>query len=102
MNMLVIHQTRTLNHMFILKSKEQLSKAIERAKARHTSVKFVRFGEYMVRGAAGNFYTVRCERRGGLKVVDCSCVAGTFGTPCAHSAAALALHIGLAAQRAAA
>ena len=85
--------------MFILKSKEQISKAIERAKARHTAVKFVRFGTYLVRGAAGNFYTVRCERRGNLKVVDCTCTAGSFGSPCFHAASALSLHVGLAAQR---
>ena len=86
--------------MFILKSKAQLQKAIERAKANHTAVKFVRFGEYMVRGAAGNFYTVKCERRGSVKVVDCDCVAGTFGSPCYHAASALSLHVGLAAKRA--
>ena len=40
------------------------------------------FGEYLITGNAGNYYTVRCERRGSLKVVDCNCVAGTFGTPC--------------------
>lgn len=86
--------------MFVLQSKEQMAKAVERAKEHHTFVKFVRFGEYMVRGAGGNFYTVRCERRGGLKVVDCSCVAGSFGSECYHAAAALSLHVGLAAQRA--
>lgn len=86
--------------MFILKSKAQITKAIERAKANHTLVKFVAFGVYAVRGSAGNFYTVKCERRNGFKVVDCSCVAGDFGTPCFHATAALSLHVGLAAQRA--
>jgi len=86
--------------MFILKSKEQIIQAVERAKANHTLVKFVRFGEYMVKGAAGNFYTVRCERRGGVKVVDCTCTAGIFGSPCYHAASALSLHVGLAARRA--
>ena len=85
--------------MFILKSKEQIQKAIERAKANHALVKFVRFGEYLVKGSAGNFYTVRCERRGSMKVVDCNCVAGTFGSECYHAASALSLHIGLAARR---
>jgi hypothetical protein len=85
--------------MFILTSEEQIEKAIERAKANHTFVKFVRFGEYMVRGSAGNFYTVKCERRGALKVVDCTCTAGTFGSPCFHAASALSLHVGLATQR---
>jgi hypothetical protein len=86
--------------MFILKSKAQIAKAIERAKANHTFVKFVRFGEYMVRGAAGNFYTVKCEKRDGLKVIDCSCTAGSFGSVCYHATSALSLHIGLASQRA--
>ncbi len=35
--------------MFVLKSKEQIAKAIETAR-RHTSVKFVGFGDYKVRG----------------------------------------------------
>ena len=86
--------------MFILRSKQQIAKAIERAKANHTFVKFVSFGHYMVKGSAGNFYTVKCEKRDGLKVVDCSCVAGMYGTACFHATAALSLHIGLAAQRA--
>lgn len=86
--------------MFILKSKEQIAKAIERARANRTFVRVRRFGEYLVRGSAGNFYTVRCGRQDGQKIVDCECVAGRFGTPCYHAASAIALHIGLAAQRA--
>jgi hypothetical protein len=85
--------------MFILKNQEQLSKAIERAKAHHPQVKFVRFGEYLVRGTAGNFYRVLCLRLRGEKAVSCECPAGTFGDECFHSAAALSLHVGLAAQR---
>ena len=85
--------------MFILKSKEQIQKAIERARARHTHVSFRNFGEYVVRGTARD-YTVQSERRNGDKVVDCECVAGQFGTPCYHAASALSLHVGLAAQRA--
>ena len=89
--------------MFILKSKQQLQKAIERAKANHTAVKFQKFGVYLVKGSAGNFYTVRCERRGnGERAVDCSCVAGQYGTVCYPSAAAISLHIGLVRMRAAA
>ncbi len=34
--------------MFILKSKEQLTKAIENAKALHPKVKMIEFGEYEV------------------------------------------------------
>jgi hypothetical protein len=97
--MSVINPKTETKSMFTLRSKAQLAKAIERAKAYHTLVKFVGFGVYLVKGSAGNFYTVRCEKRDGLKIVDCSCVAGQFGGECYHAAAALSLHIGLAAQR---
>lgn len=85
--------------MIELKSREQMAKAIERAKARHPRVTVKKFGEYQVTGSAGNLYTVRCERRGGVKVVDCECVAGQFGTPCFHALAAASVHIGLASMR---
>jgi hypothetical protein len=85
--------------MFILKSKEQIAKAIGRAKARRPRVSFRGFGCYVVTGAVRD-YVVTCERRNGLKVVDCECVAGQFGDVCLHAAAALSLHVGLAAQRA--
>ncbi len=51
--------------MFILKSKEQLTKAIENAKALHPKVKMVEFGEYEVSGSKGNTYTVLCYRANG-------------------------------------
>lgn len=78
--------------MFILSSKETIQKAIERVKAVHPVVRVKAFGEYLVTGSAGNNYTVRCERRNGLKIVDCNCVAGTYGTPCFHAAAAIGLY----------
>jgi hypothetical protein len=88
--------------MIELKCKKWLAKAIERAKARHPRVTVKKFGVYLVTGSAGNLYTVRCERRGGVKVVDCECVAGQFGTPCFHAMAAASVHIGLASMRKAA
>ena len=84
--------------MFILQSQETIEKAIKRAKAVHPRVHVKVYGEYEVSGSAGNFYTVKCERRNGLKMVDCTCVAGTFGTPCFHAAAAVAQHMHLAAS----
>jgi len=83
--------------MFILKSIETIKKQIERAKAIHPKVHVKTFGEYEVTGSAGNYYTVKCEKRNGLRVVDCSCVAGTFGTPCFQAAAAIARHSYIAA-----
>jgi hypothetical protein len=79
--------------MFILKDIQTIEKAIERAKAVHPKVTAKTFGSYEVTGSAGNRYMVRCERRNGLRVVDCNCVAGTFGTPCFHAAVAVAQHI---------
>ncbi len=83
--------------MFILKDKETIQKAIERAQAVHPKVSVKAFGEYLVTGSAGALYTVRCERRGSLKIADCDCVAGSFGTPCFHAAVAIAQHMHMAA-----
>lgn len=88
--------------MIELKCREQMAKAIERAKARHPRVTVKKFGEYQVTGSAGNLYTVRCEKRGTVKVIDCECVAGKFGTPCFHAMAAASVHIGIASMRKAA
>ena len=82
--------------MFILKSKQQLTRAIENAKALHPKVRMVEFGEYEVSGSKGNTYTVLCYRAGDNKIVDCNCPSRV---PCKHSAAALALHVHVAARR---
>ena len=84
--------------MFILKDKATIEKAIERAKEVHPKVHVKTFGEYEVTGSRGNQYTVKCERKGSLKTVDCDCVAGQYGTPCFHAAVAIAQHSYLAAQ----
>jgi uncharacterized Zn finger protein len=55
----------------------------------------IEFGEYEVSGSKGNNYTVLCYRAAGEKIVDCNCPARV---PCKHSAAALSLHVALAAQ----
>ena len=82
--------------MFILKSKQQLTKAIENARILHPKVHTVEFGEYEVSGSKGNTYTVLCYRANGEKIVDCNCPSRV---PCKHSAAALALHVHVAARR---
>ncbi len=82
--------------MFILRNAEQISKAVENAKQLHPKVKMVEFGEYAVTGSKGNTYTVLCYRVGDEKIVDCNCPARV---PCKHAAAALSLHIALAARR---
>lgn len=85
--------------MFTLRNRAQISKAIDRAKARRPRVSFKGFGRYTVTGVARD-YNVTCERRDGARLVSCECPAGQFGSPCYHAAAALSLHVGLAAQRA--
>ncbi len=82
--------------MFILRNKQQLAKAIDNAKALHPKVRMIEFGEYQVTGSKGNTYTVLCYRAGGEKIVDCNCPSRV---PCKHSAAALALHVHVAARR---
>jgi hypothetical protein len=81
--------------MFTLSGRQQMKKAIETAKQHHPKVKVLALGTYLVRGSAGNFYTVSMKREGAHKAIDCGCVAGQFGTPCYHAAAALGVHMGL-------
>jgi len=86
--------------MFILKDKNQLEKAIQRAKEIRPKVHFVKFGRYQVSGSKGGFYTVQCRKDDrGVKAVECTCKAGDRNIPCFHAAAALSLHIGLARLR---
>ena len=86
--------------MFILKSKEQITTAINNAKALHPKVRVIEFGEYQVTGSKGNTYTVLCYRAAGERVVACNCLTRD-GVACKHAAAALGLHVQLAATRAA-
>jgi hypothetical protein len=90
--------------MFVLKGIDQLEKAIIKAKKIRTTVKFIEFGVYSVKGTQGNFYTVECKKVGNEKQVICNCKAGQSGKPlvCYHSVAALSLHVGLCRQRKAA
>ncbi len=91
--------------MFILESKDQLEKAIIKAKRTRAKVKFISFGVYAVSGSKGNFYTVECKRgMRGEKIVSCDCKAGQSAKPliCYHAVSALSLHVGLARQRQAA
>jgi hypothetical protein len=86
--------------MFILKGTDQLQSAIIKAKKVRPRVEYDHFGRYRVSGSKGGFYTVICKRSdNGLKTVICTCKASERGLVCYHSAAALALHTGLAKQR---
>lgn len=87
--------------MFILKAKEQLDKAIAKARKLRPKVKFDHFGRYRVSGSRGGYYTVLCRKsENNYKTVACTCKGAEKGLVCYHAAAALSLHIGLARQRA--
>jgi hypothetical protein len=88
--------------MYILTGKEQLEKAILRAKKIKPLVRMIRFGIYSVRSSDGqSFYTVRLSRNSsGEKVVDCDCRAGQKNLVCFHSVSSLELHGTLAKRRA--
>lgn len=86
--------------MFILKNKEQLERAIEKAKKMRPSVKFDHFGRYRVSGSRGGYYTVICKKSdNGYKTVACTCKGAEKGLVCYHAVSALSLHIGLARQQ---
>lgn len=86
--------------MFILRGKQQLEKAIEKAKKIRPRVEFDCFGRYRVSGSKGGYYTVICRKdERGIKAIDCTCKGGEQGLVCFHSVAALSLHIGLARLR---
>lgn len=85
--------------MFILNAKEQLEKAITKAKKLRPFVKYDFFGSYQVSGSNGNIYKVICLKSNGAKKVICTCKGGEKGLVCYHAAAALSLHVGLARQR---
>lgn len=86
--------------MFNLETTE-ISRAVKNAKALHPKVKMVRFGEYQVSGSKGNFYTVKCYRFFGEKVVECNCKTRD-GIACKHGVCAVSLHLHVAATRLAA
>jgi hypothetical protein len=87
--------------MYILTNREQLEKAIAKAKKIKPLVRMIEFGKYSVRSSDGKtFYTVRLSRNSlGEKVVECDCRGGERGLVCFHSAACLELHGTIAKRR---
>jgi hypothetical protein len=85
--------------MFILYNLRQLERAIARCHAYRPRVGFVHFGLYTVTGQHGTDYVVACYRdEQGRRVLDCTCPTRD-GVACKHAAAALPLHVYLAASR---
>ncbi len=89
--------------MIELKSKEQMEKAIRRAKERKPFVRFRGFRWYEVKSTSGEeIYTLHFYKSEGKRYGECNCKGGQRGYVCLHLAAACAVHIGIAAMRRAA
>jgi uncharacterized Zn finger protein len=88
--------------MIELRSTEQLASAIERAHrdAKNLSVQVTSTSrQYRVTNRAkGTTYTVDFFLRNGKRLGHCSCKAGTNHIACKHVAAALGLHLYIAAH----
>ena len=86
--------------MIELKTSEQLSKAIRRAKVSHLFVRFVQFRQFKVENRqSGHTYSVNFFVRAGRRFGHCDCKGGERGLACKHIAAAAAVQIGIAAMR---
>ena len=89
--------------MIELRSKEQMAKAIQRARQLKPFVRYVGFRWYEVKSSNGDaVYTIHFYKRGRQRLGECNCKAGERGLVCYHIAGAVAVHIGIAAMRRAA
>jgi hypothetical protein len=88
--------------MIELKSKEQMARAIARARQLKPFVRVRGFRWYEVKSGNGDaVYTVHFYKSGKQRLGECNCKAGERGMICYHLAGAAAVHIGIAAMRAA-
>ena len=90
--------------MFILKNRQQLENAINKARriTPKLKIKVLGFGHYLVESESrrGFFNQVRCGRLdNGKKYVDCECRAGRNGVVCKHAVIAIGAHTVLAEKR---
>ena len=87
--------------MIELKSADQLSKAIARAKAGRLFVQATSiFRQYRVTNReTGAQYVVNFFVRAGRRFAQCECKGAERGFHCKHVAAAASLHLYVAAQR---
>lgn len=83
------------------KSKEQMARAIQRAKQLKPFVRFRGFRWYEVKSSSAEaVYTVHFYKHGRQRFGECDCKGGERGLICYHLAGAVAVHIGLTAMRA--
>jgi hypothetical protein len=76
-----------------------MQKAIDKARTVKPFVRINCFGSYSVTNKqTGATYTVECLKQGGRRFAHCSCKAGARAQVCFHLAAAVGVHIVLAAR----
>ena len=89
--------------MIELKSKEQMKRAIQRARQLKPFVRYVGFRWYEVQSSNGDsVYTIHFYKNGKQRLGECNCKGGQRGLICYHLAASAAVHIGIASMRKAA
>ncbi len=89
--------------MIELKSKEQMAKAIKRARQLRPFVRVRGFRWYEVKSTSTNeIYTLHFYKDGKRRLAECTCKGNQRGYVCLHIAAAAAVHIGIASMRKAA
>lgn len=86
--------------MIELKSKEQMAKAIKRARQLKPFVRVRGFRWYEVQSSnSAEIYTIHFYKQGRQKFGECNCKGGKSGYVCYHLAGAAAVHIAMAAMR---
>ena len=86
--------------MIELKSREQMARAIKRAKQLKPFVRVRGFRWYEVKSNDGAvIYTIHFYKQGRKRFGECNCKGGERGLICYHLAGAAAVNIGLAAMR---
>jgi hypothetical protein len=89
--------------MIELKSKEQMKRAIERAKELKPFVRVRGFRWYEVKSTSTDeIYTIHFYKNGKQRLGECNCKGAQSGYVCYHLAGAAAVHIGIASMRRAA
>ena len=89
--------------MIELKSKEQMERAIKRARQLRPFVRVRGFRWYEVKSSTNDaVYTVHFYKNGRQRLGECNCKAGERGLVCYHLAGAAAVHMAIAAMRQAA
>ena len=89
--------------MIELRSREQMARAIAKARKIRPFVRVRSFRWYEVASTDGSqTYTLRFHNDNGRRLAECTCKGHERGFVCYHIAAAASVHVGIASMRRAA